>query len=750
MHLQKVLLSACSIAIATPSIIHGAKSPVSQVKRIPRGLLPITAIRHSRSRHSFFGSSSSTKLISLPSVRGGGTIEINPDYEEGSDDDEHGSDSSSSDDDGIDMTKHIMTKPKTKRAKSPRAQSILKFLHQNQFSVYALLALIAFRKDILQFVILHNIIPTKVDENGKLHLNIKWSTDGLKLLLVAQLVRIYFIPHKQKRRGQVDGSSTPKNSNETQIEDDEETSNEISIPILPLLIMLSLILLLLTKPSIIFSHPYLFPILTSFALRSLQNPNPDSMMAQILSMGGKGEPAVRQAYLPHLEQHYTFEQLNERYYRDWAAWRKAFPTNNGLQHHSDVEKQSHIKSDRPGRKVRMASLFSHLFHPVQDVTTDVKSKPPSLADTYPQTYNNGTVIILDMTKLDTQATRMESIRDQISFLLHLVENESNAFFCSAESSAESEIAFHSGSDKVNSTNCTENDGSRVINSVLANTTEAQTNATSSAAATNSEPVSSKQLEVIVLLESPGGAVSSYGLAASHLQRLRSTPGITLTICIDTVAASGGYMMACMASPNQLYCAPFAMVGSIGVIGQSLNLQKTLEKYGVRPYVFRGGKMKNPVGMVGDVTKEGVVAMQDMVDRIHNAFRVHVANAREGALMESLRPLPNSKYFGLGETDDHEDGVMSVIDQVANGDVFLGIQAKKLGLVDRLITSDEYISERIKHGARVLKLIVYHRPVTLSSLLAGNPPSRAPHVATEKPGLLQVLSNAFRNEHVMST
>jgi ClpP class serine protease len=156
-------------------------------------------------------------------------------------------------------------------------------------------------------------------------------------------------------------------------------------------------------------------------------------------------------------------------------------------------------------------------------------------------------------------------------------------------------------------------------------------------------------------------------------------------------------------------------------------------------------MKNPVGTIGDVTKEGVVAMQDMVDRIHDAFREHVANAREGALTKSLRPLPNSKYFGLGETnDDDKDGVMSVIDQVANGDVFLGIQAKKLGLVDRLITSDEYISERIKHGARVLKLIMYHRPVTLSSLLAGNPPSRTPHVATGKTELLQALSNAFRN------
>lgn len=257
-----------------------------------------------------------------------------------------------------------------------------------------------------------------------------------------------------------------------------------------------------------------------------------------------------------------------------------------------------------------------------------------------------------------------------------------------------------------------------------NATEMQQEYNDGIVPTTADHGSHKQLEIIVLLESPGGAVSSYGLASSHLHRLRSTPGIKLTICIDTVAASGGYMMACMASPGQLFCAPFAMVGSIGVIGQTLNIQKTLEKYGVRPYVFRGGKMKNPVGMVGDVTKEGLGSMQDMVNRIHDAFREHVANAREGALIEALRPLPNNNYFEMGEADC-KSGVMSVIDQVANGDVFLGIQAKKLGLVDKLITSDEYISERIKDGARVLKLQVHRRPATLSNLLAGHPHHRSP-------------------------
>ena len=188
------------------------------------------------------------------------------------------------------------------------------------------------------------------------------------------------------------------------------------------------------------------------------------------------------------------------------------------------------------------------------------------------------------------------------------------------------------------------------------------------------------------------------------------------------------MMACMSSPGQLFCAPFAMIGSIGVIGQSINVQKTLEKYGIKPYVFRGGKMKNPVGMVGDVTKDGVVAMQSMIDRVHDAFRDHVAMARGGvfsdlSLLDGI-PKPIGNYFhpNLDKESTASSASMSiehVLDHVATGDVFLGSQALKMGLVDRLITSDEYIIERIRQNARVLKLINYHR-VGLSGLFG--PPS----------------------------
>jgi ClpP class serine protease len=441
---------------------------------------------------------------------------------------------------------------------------------------------------------------------------------------------------------------------------------------------------------------------------------------------GDGDLATRMAYLPPLEQHYAFEQLNERYYRDWGAWRKAFPTNPALQsshHHlggKNNQTVSSVDTVGSGRSAgsgmlalinAIASRKSSPLHTKQQQRLEQgasKTKVSSLSTKYPHVYNNGTAIVLDMTKLDTQASSMETIRNQISFLIHLVQSEDEQFF----QSKKGDRVVEEGASGVASSD-----------SKSSNATDDATTMTTAALESGGNDANSPVLEVIVLLESPGGSVSSYGLAASHLQRLRSTPGVKLTICVDSVAASGGYMMACMASPNQLFCAPFAMVGSIGVIGQSVNVQKALQNFGIRPYVFLGGKNKQPVGMLGDVTKDGMETMQLMIDRIHDSFREHVREAREESLVKAFvaegADKPPTNYFQLGSQAKLTHSQQS-LDRVANGDVFLGVQALKLGLVDRLITSDEYIAERIQHGTRVLKLVIHHRHAGLSSLFMGPP------------------------------
>ncbi|EED96020.1 hypothetical protein THAPSDRAFT_261093, partial [Thalassiosira pseudonana CCMP1335] len=185
-------------------------------------------------------------------------------------------------------------------------------------------------------------------------------------------------------------------------------------------------------------------------------------------------------------------------------------------------------------------------------------------------------------------------------------------------------------------------------------------------------------EILLLLDSPGGTVQDYGLASSHLARLRNEPHITLSVCVDRVAASGGYMMACQATPGQLFAAPFAMVGSIGVLMETINFNDVLKKYGVKPLVIKAGKNKAPLKTLGEVTNEELKMAQSDADVIHKAFQDWVLQSRPNVVV--------SKGW---------------IEKVCTGSVFLGKEARELGLIDRVMTSDEYVAERIANGDRVL-------------------------------------------------
>lgn len=174
-----------------------------------------------------------------------------------------------------------------------------------------------------------------------------------------------------------------------------------------------------------------------------------------------------------------------------------------------------------------------------------------------KTKYEGTTIVVEMTGLDTGISSMETLRDQVTFIL----NQHAA------------LREESEKDKSSSKN----------NSTIINATD--TSEDTQDQQQNNQPVK-PDLEVVILLESPGGSATDYGLASNQIWRLRKEPGIKVTICVDKVAASGGYMMACMSSPGSLYAAPFAIVGSIGVIGQTINIHKTLLDWGVEPLVFR--------------------------------------------------------------------------------------------------------------------------------------------------------------------
>ena len=146
------------------------------------------------------------------------------------------------------------------------------------------------------------------------------------------------------------------------------------------------------------------------------------------------------------------------------------------------------------------------------------------------------------------------------------------------------------------------------------------------------------------------------------------------------------MMACQATPGHLFAAPFAMVGSIGVLMETVNVNEVLKRYGVKPLVIKAGKNKAPLKTLGEVTPEELQMAQDDADVIHSAFKQWVTDSR-----------PN-----VVASDDW-------MEKVCTGAVFLGTEAQKMGLVDRVLTSDEYVAERIAAGYGVLRLIPYRGP-----------------------------------------
>jgi len=173
-------------------------------------------------------------------------------------------------------------------------------------------------------------------------------------------------------------------------------------------------------------------------------------------------------------------------------------------------------------------------------------------------------------------------------------------------------------------------------------------------------------EVVLRLESGGGMVHSYGLAASQLARIRQA-GIPLTVCIDKVAASGGYMMACIG--DRIVSAPFAILGSIGVVAQLPNVNRLLKKHDVDFEVFTAGEYKRTVTVFGENTEKGREKFQEDLDVTHQLFKDFVSR---------YRPQLH-------------------IDDVATGEVWLGVAALNKQLIDELKTSDEYLGDRAREA-----------------------------------------------------
>jgi len=170
-------------------------------------------------------------------------------------------------------------------------------------------------------------------------------------------------------------------------------------------------------------------------------------------------------------------------------------------------------------------------------------------------------------------------------------------------------------------------------------------------------------EVVVRLENPGGTVHEHGLAASQLLRVKNR-GIPLTVIVDKVAASGGYLMACIA--DQVIAAPFAVIGSIGVMAQMPNFFRALESKGIDFEQVTAGKYKRTLTMFGKNTDEDRAKLKEELEDIHGLFKTLVAEHR-----------PNLN-----------------IEAVSTGEHWYGSRALELGLVDELGSSDDYLLKAV--------------------------------------------------------
>jgi len=174
-------------------------------------------------------------------------------------------------------------------------------------------------------------------------------------------------------------------------------------------------------------------------------------------------------------------------------------------------------------------------------------------------------------------------------------------------------------------------------------------------------VATPEDEVILRLENHGGIVHEHGLAASQLARIRDRE-IPLVVCVDKVAASGGYLMACVAS--KVYAAPFAILGSIGVLAQIPNFNRLLDNHGVDFEQITAGEYKRTVTIFGKNTDEDRAKLKEELEDVHTLFKAAVAR---------YRPALD-------------------LDKVATGEHWYGTRALDLGLADALRTSDELLTE----------------------------------------------------------
>jgi len=197
-------------------------------------------------------------------------------------------------------------------------------------------------------------------------------------------------------------------------------------------------------------------------------------------------------------------------------------------------------------------------------------------------------------------------------------------------------------------------------------------------------------EVVIKVESGGGSAYAYGLCAAELKRLVDNK-INLTVCIDKVAASGGYLMSCVAS--KIIAAPWAIVGSIGVIAQLPNFHRLLKKNSIDFEMHTAGEFKRTLTTLGENTEDGRKKFKSELEDLHLIFRDFV---------KEQRPQVDTKVVATGEVWQGDKAIeVGLIDELGTSDDYLVGLSKKLKLYEIEYIEKKNLSERFAFSAQLL-------------------------------------------------
>lgn len=174
--------------------------------------------------------------------------------------------------------------------------------------------------------------------------------------------------------------------------------------------------------------------------------------------------------------------------------------------------------------------------------------------------------------------------------------------------------------------------------------------------------------VVLRIESPGGGVSSSQELYKEIGRTAKKKPVVASM--GSVAASGGYYIA--AAAQKIYANPGTITGSIGVILQFTNFEELFRKIGFRMEIVKSGVYKDVGNPSREMTPEERAYLQEMIDNVHQQF---VRDVAQGRRMQ-----------------------VEKVQEVADGRIFTGEQAKELGLVDELGNLKDAIDAAAKMAA----------------------------------------------------